>query len=419
MRLLSTLLLVVGALPGPAYAQAEVTAETPATESDERADGGGESDDEPSDDAENSAAESGGDDDAVPALPNAEASDGDGTEADDDAESAPEAVGEEVVVEEPEVPEEMRAILEGARSIIREALEEAERPVVIPPANLEEAPSLAAQPLEEIVVGHDEEEGWDAEVSIGTGLWLREGVEAGSFIGASFALVEQGPQTGSPYVMASDYARRALWAIVDAELGLHPGAGTDETEVVAAVHGVRTEVTSVDQSESGYSEIRYGPVRYERAVTMDRELDLTVAVVEGFADRHYRQREGISTHVVADVGALGYKHIRYAPRRGEDHFFNGVRALSVDVLVAPEFALGESGSSVRYLAGVGGDIALGGRDGGLLVVHSDLSARSGLGGDITEWVSWSALIGYRAAVDNRRPNRAGWLSTIRVEGRFP
>ena len=346
-------------------------------------------------------------------------------ETQEDEEDAP--AGEEPVDEsdtsddEGEVDEILTGIQEGldsAGEAVRQAAEEAAAPIEIPPANLSEPPSIPRRPPPPPIPGLDEDQGWRPEVSASSGLFAHEGTGVGFLLGAEFALVEYGPSTRPDYMLASDYARRDVWGVLDLELGFEPNEGLDETEVLFAVKAVRTEVTTYDESESGVSEIRFGPIRYQRALSMDRELDLTVSAVEGYADRRFALREGTAVRVLADVEALGFEHIRYTPLASVDHFFNGVRALSVDITVAPEFALGNRGSQFRYIAGAGADVAMGSRDGGLLVVHSDMNARSGVGGDITEWVSWEGLIGYRGAIDSRRPNRAGWYSTIRLEGRF-
>jgi hypothetical protein len=293
-------------------------------------------------------------------------------------------------------------------------------PIVIRPANLHEPVAVSERrPPQDVIVIHEEEEGWDPEVEIWSGLYVQEGIDAGFFLGLSFAVVEQGPQTRSEYVIADHYARRAVWNHLDLSFGVNPGNGLDETTLVLGIRGTRTEVETGGGAESGTSEIFFGPARFERSLAMEREADITVSLVEGYADRRFAIREGASVHVLADVGAAGFNHIQYTPLNGVDHFFNGVRALSLDVTIAPEFALGESGSNFRYIAGLAGDIAIGARDGGLLTVHSDLKAESGVGGDITEWVSWSALIGYRGAVDSRRDNRSGWYSNVLLRGRIP
>ena len=334
-------------------------------------------------------------------------------------EGADEGAPDESAEEVDEILNEIQEGLDSAEEAVRQAAEEAAAPIEIPPPNLSEPPSIPRRSPPPPVPGVDEDEGWRPELSAATGLFIHEGTDVGFHIGAGFALVEHGPQTRPEYMLGSGYARRDVWGILHLDLGFEPNVGLDETEVAFSIKGVRTQVTTPDESESGISEIRFAPIRYQRALSMDRELDLTVSVVEGYADRRFAVREGTGVRVIAAVEALGYEHIRYTPLRSVDHFFNGVRALSLDLAIAPEFSLGEGGSQFRYIAGFAADIALGSRDGGLLVVHSDMSAESGLGGDITEWVTWSGVIGYRGAVDSRRPNRSGWYSTIRVTGRLP
>lgn len=364
----------------------------------------------------------------------AELSDEDGAESDevesdevesDEEESDEEESALETVMDEIQDGQDAEAAAEAAAAAAAAAADAARAaeevaPVVIPPANLSEPAAVSERrSRDEVIVIHDEERGWDPEVELWSGLYAQDGIDAGFRLGLQFSLVEQGPQTRSDYIMADHYARRVVWNHLDLDFGVDPGTGLDETTLVLAIRGTRTELTTGGGSESGVSEIFVGPVRFERSLAMEREVDLAVSIVEGYADRRFAIRDGAAVRVLAEVGAAGFNHIQYTPLDGVPHTFNGVRALSIDLTIAPEFSLGEAGSTFRYIAGLAGDIALGSRDGGLLTLHSDLKAESGIGGTITEWVSWSALIGYRGAIDSRRDNRSGWYSNLLLRGRLP
>lgn len=398
------LLAIALSLPATALAQPELPDEPAALSEIEAAD----SVEEP-EDAEETEASDGAVDAEV-----AEETNGDGdSDGEDSEESALDTVLDEIQEEQ-----DAAANAEDAARAAAEAAEVA--PVIIPPADLSEPAFVTDRRADEGVIGlHEEERGWDPEVEIWSGLYVQDGIDVGFTVGLSFALVEQGPQTRSDYVVADHYARRDVWSYLDLDFGVDPGTGLDETTLVLGIRGSRTELITGGGAESGVSEVFFGPARFERSLAMEREADVTVSIVEGYADRLFAIRDGASVRVLADVGAAGFNHIQYTPLDGEDHYFNGVRALSVDVTIAPEFTLGDSGSTFRYIAGLAGDVAIGARDGGLLTVHSDLKAESGIGGDITQWVSWSALIGYRGAIDSRRDNPSGWFSNILLRGRLP
>lgn len=301
-------------------------------------------------------------------------------------------------------------------SIDHEALEPTEAD--IPPARLDEMPSLPDETVhaEEVL---DEEELWEPEVALFAGVYFRDGVTPGGVIGARTRFVEYGPQTRRTEGRGS-YRQRRVVGLFDGEIRIGTSdVGVDTLDLRLAPYAQRRERAAADGSEWGHTDSMILPLRISRSLEMDRRVALTLPSLGLDIYREIQVRDRISLVLNAQLRGLGFSHIQYqfAPRL----HFNGMHLAGGDIEIGPRFQ--PSGTiGVRYVIGGAIDVHLGARDGKEVgprfTAIGDVEARTGVGVDFGEHVSWDARAAFRGSIDSMRDNVSAWQVTTYVTGRF-
>lgn len=292
-------------------------------------------------------------------------------------------------------------------------------PVVLPPVDLTETPSIPVDPEDRpTAVVHDEEQGWVPSTYAMAGLYLTDLVQPGVGFGAGFELEEHGPNTDRPHLDGDVRVRRVLFGL-DTAFGFDPGNGLDRMDVRLTPYIRRLETVTRDGSERRRTDLAFGVFELDKEVEWDRDLGVVVSTVGANAARSFHLRGPISLGVATRSTVLGFEHVEYS--YAPAHYFNGIRLASAAGELVPTFDLSDT-TRVRYVLGAEGAVALGARNGFLVgrrfVTLSTLSAHTGVGLDVTRHLSFDVDAAYRSTIDGLRDNRSGWNVGFIVTGRY-
>ncbi len=289
----------------------------------------------------------------------------------------------------------------------------------VPPARLDEQPSIPDEIVEPIDV-LEEDERWVPELTLSAGVYFRENVAPGVLFGVSSRVVEYGPATRRTEGRGS-YRQRRVFARIDAEFGINPdGDGLDEMSLQLGAFARRRETEAADGTERGRTDATILPVRIRRSLELDRRIAVSASVMAVDAWREVQVRDRVVLGVSLRVEAVGFSHISYA--LAPELHFNGLHLAGFGFDVVPIFTPGTNGVRIRYIIGGSADLALGARDGEdvgpRFTTVGDLEAHTGFGFDFGPHVSWDNRAAFLGSVDSQRSNPTGWRVMSVITGRY-